>query len=170
LSQGGGPGPTTETGGGTNTPNPVVDRFNTGAGESFDDSFTGGEPVGGGEFGAGAAGESGGGFDFEAQSEELLSGFDEKFLEDLGLGQENFLEDRENAAANFDTDIQRFLDEFRSDQDRRQQDYLNLLTDQAAKASEFDPEKFRSTLLELESSRRRQKDWNERSAKQAYKY
>jgi hypothetical protein len=140
-----------------------------GGGDLGGGDFGGGD-FGGGDFGAAGATGGGSGFDFEGQAEELLSGFDQKFLDDLGFGQETFQEDRATAAENFDTDIQRFLDEFRSDQDRRQQDYLNLLTDQAAKASEFDPEKFRTTLLELESSRRRQKDWNERSARQAYKY
>jgi len=34
----------------------------------------------------------------------------------------------------------------------------------------FDPNLFRGLLGELESSKRRQKDWSERSAKAAYKY
>jgi hypothetical protein len=167
ILKGGTTVPTTETTTGGTTP---ARPTNTGTPRGT------GAPTGGAGPAAGAgptgepAGAAGGKFDFEAQAEELLSGFDEKFLDDRGLGQSNFLEDRDTAAANFNTDVQRFLDEFRSDQDRRQQDYLALLSDEAAKASEFDPEKFRSTLLELESSRRRQKDWNERSARQAYKY
>jgi hypothetical protein len=167
ILKGGAVTPTPEVPGGGSTPTGGTSGTTPGGASTP----TGGAaaPAGAGPTGEPAgAGESK--FDFEAQAKELLSGFDEKFLDDRGLGQSNFLEDRQNAAQNFDTDIQRFLDEFRSDQDRRQQDYLALLSDEAAKASEFDPEKFRSTLLELESSRRRQKDWNERSARQAYKY
>lgn len=37
-------------------------------------------------------------------------------------------------------------------------------------AGAFDPDLFRNLLGELESSKRRQKDWSERSAKAAYKY
>jgi len=37
-------------------------------------------------------------------------------------------------------------------------------------AGAFDPDLFRGLLGELESSKRRQKDWNERSAKASYKY
>jgi len=165
--------PTTPTPGTTNTPTPTPTPTPTrpqtpssGAG-TFSSPSTAGGPTGAvGE----QAGAAGGGFDFEAQAEELLSGFDKKFETDFGRGEQAFTEDRSTAAGNFESDIQKFLDEFRSDQTGRQKALEDTLTDLAAQGSEFDPERFRTTLLELESSRRRQKDWNERSARQAYKY
>jgi hypothetical protein len=43
-------------------------------------------------------------------------------------------------------------------------------TDISSQFEAFDPELFSSLLGELESSKRRQKDWNELSAKAGYKY
>lgn len=48
-------------------------------------------------------------------------------------------------------------------------DWLQSFATEQDKGS-FDPNLFRNLLGELESSKRRQKDWSERSAKAAYKY
>ena len=49
------------------------------------------------------------------------------------------------------------------------QDWLNSFATEQDKGA-FDPNLFNRLLGELESSKRRQKDWSERSAKAAYKY
>lgn len=70
----------------------------------------------------------------------------------------------------YSSDIQKWLDEYQKEQAGRATDYTSMLTDLTSQAGKFDPDLFRSLLGELESSKKRQKEWNEFSAKAAYKY
>ena len=67
-------------------------------------------------------------------------------------------------------DLNRWMNEYKTEQEGRQKDYQSMMTDIASQEGEFDPDLFRNLLGELESSKRRQKEWNEQSAKAAYKY
>jgi len=67
-------------------------------------------------------------------------------------------------------DLNKWLSDYQAEQAGRDADYQSMLTDITSQEGQFDPELFRSLLGELESSKRRQKEWNEQSAKAAYKY
>ena len=102
----------------------------------------------GGEDYSGAGGREESGYDFESNLAEDLGNFKQSFSEDLN----------------------RWKDEYTSEQAGRATDYQSMMTDAASEEGEFNPDLFRNLLGELESSKRRQKDWNERTAKEAYKY
>lgn len=70
----------------------------------------------------------------------------------------------------YQQDLSNWLNEYKTEQANRAADYQKMMTDIASQEGEFDPDLFRGLLGELESSKRRQKEWNERSAKAAYKY
>jgi hypothetical protein len=70
----------------------------------------------------------------------------------------------------YNSDLNKWLSEYQTEQAGRAADYQSMLTDLASQEGQFDPNLFRSLLLELESSKKRQKEWNEQSAKAAYKY
>lgn len=70
----------------------------------------------------------------------------------------------------YQQDLTKWLDQYKTEQADRATDYQKMMTDVASKEGEFDPDLFRGLLGELESSKKRQKEWNERSAREAYKY
>ena len=70
----------------------------------------------------------------------------------------------------YTNDLNKWLSEYQNEQAGRATDYQSMLTDIASQEGQFDPNLFRSLLGELESSKKRQKEWNERSARAAYKY
>lgn len=70
----------------------------------------------------------------------------------------------------YSQDLSNWLDQYKNEQAGRAADYESMLSDLVSQEGTFDPERFRSLLLELESSKKRQKEWNERSAREAYKY
>ena len=70
----------------------------------------------------------------------------------------------------YSQDLDKWLSQYQAEQAGRATDYQSMLTDLASQEGKFDPDLFRSLLGELESSKKRQKEWNERSARQAYKY
>jgi hypothetical protein len=70
----------------------------------------------------------------------------------------------------YQQDLSNWLDQYKTEQSGRAADYESMLTDVASQEGQFDPDLFRGLLGELESSKRRQKEWNEQSAKAAYKY
>lgn len=73
-------------------------------------------------------------------------------------------------AAGYQQDLTDWLNEYKTEQANRAADYQKMMTDIASQEGAFDPDLFSGLLGELESSKRRQKEWNERSAKAAYKY
>lgn len=70
----------------------------------------------------------------------------------------------------YSQDLDKWLSQYQTEQAGRASDYQSMLNDLASQEGMFDPDLFRSLLGELESSKKRQKEWNERSAREAYKY
>ena len=95
--------------------------------------------------------------------EETYSKDLETFLGNLSSQQNTWLQD-------YSAEQTKRQEQYAADQERARSDYQSMLAEVGTKEGAFDPDLFRSLLGELESSKRRQKDWNELSAKAAYKY